>query len=141
MVMTNQQAKVLYKSTDNLMKDKEFEKLCSEVVSSDAVPLLTRQLLHNGQLAKVSTEFGYEVIKLSPSKAATKGLKVTDIDVGIIRCAQLLLIVIVCEDRIMFQNQGHHRKLVRAGEGVGRDHSKVNTHTHSLMCGKKCYFL
>ena len=71
------------------MRDKEFEELCLGVVSSEALPVVAQQLLLNGQLAKTGTEFGYEVVKLSPSK--TKGLEVTDVDIGIIRCAILYL--------------------------------------------------
>ena len=82
--MSKHQGTVLYESTDNLLRSAEFEKLCSGVMSTEMVPVVTQQLINSSQLAKTQkTEFGCEVIKLSPVKA--KGLKVTDVDVGIIR--------------------------------------------------------
>jgi hypothetical protein len=74
---------VIYKSTDNVLRREEFERVCSGSVSREAVPVLIQQLARNGSLAKSGTEFGYEVVKLSPVKE--KGLRVTDVDIGIVR--------------------------------------------------------
>ncbi len=69
------------------MRSEEFERLCLGAVAGEVVPVLVRQLVLGGQLAKAGTEFGYEVVKLSPGEA--RGLKVTDVDAGIVRCACL----------------------------------------------------
>lgn len=82
--MREHQNTILYKSIDNIMKYGDFERLCLRCTSDTAmVPVLAQQLLLGGQLAKMGTEFGYEVVKLSP--LGDKGLKVTDMDIGILR--------------------------------------------------------
>ena len=81
--MSQFQKTVLYKSTDMVMRSRDFEKLCLGVVSRQSVPVLKSQLLRDKQLARRETEFGYEVVKLSSGKE--RGLEVTDVDIGIVR--------------------------------------------------------
>lgn len=85
-MLCKHQDAVLYKSTDNVMKSKDFERLCLGLVSSEAFPVLAQQLALDGRLVKTRTAFGYEVVKLSPVKA--KGFKVTEVDIGIVRYNQ-----------------------------------------------------
>lgn len=82
-VMKHHQSTVLYKSTDNVMKYSEFEKLCLQSVSTPIARVVAQQLMLNGQLAKRGTDSGYEVVKLSSVKE--KGIEVTEVDVGIVR--------------------------------------------------------
>lgn len=84
-MLSQHQSTVLYKSTDNVMRKEAFEKLCLGAVSGEAVPVLAQQLTRSGHLVQAETEFGYEVVKLSPVKA--KGLKVIDVDIGVVRYA------------------------------------------------------
>lgn len=81
-MMDTHQKTVLYKSTDNIMKYNDFASLCSRYDAA-LTPVLAQQLLRNGQLARATAEAGYEVVKLSPVR--DKGLKVTDMDMGILR--------------------------------------------------------
>ena len=80
-MLSRHQSSVLYKSTDNVMRKEDFEQLCVESVSLEEIPVIAQQLTHSGHLVKAGTEFGYEVVKLSPNQA-----KVTDVDIGIVRC-------------------------------------------------------
>ncbi len=85
-LMDQVQKSVLYKSTDTIMRLSDFEKLCLGVVSREGVPILTCQLLRDGKMARRETESGYEVVKLCLAKE--RGLTVTDVDIGIIRCVK-----------------------------------------------------
>ena len=72
------------------MKSSDFEKLCLEVVSRESVAIVKWQLLRDGKLARRETEFGYEVVKMCLAKE--RGMKVTDVDIGIVRYTELCLI-------------------------------------------------
>lgn len=91
-VMADQKTRVLYESTDNVMKYGDFEKLCQRTVPSEVTQVLSQQLLRNGQLVKKQTEHGYEVVKLSQS--CNRGLKITDIDVGIVQYVSLKILIL-----------------------------------------------
>lgn len=84
-MLSQHKGAALYKSTDNVMRKEEFERLCLGAVSGEEVPILAQQLTRSEHLVTAGTEFGYEVVKLSPVKA--KGLKVIDVDIGIVRYA------------------------------------------------------
>ena len=64
------------------MKYSDFACLCSRHDAA-LTPVLAQQLLRSGQLARATSEGGHEVVKLSPVR--DKGLKVTDMDMGILR--------------------------------------------------------
>lgn len=84
--MEAHQKTVLYKCTDSIMKYSDFKNLCSKcdaAVTPALTSVLAQQLIRSSQLARATLEDGQEVVKLSLVK--DKGIKVTDMDIGILR--------------------------------------------------------